>query len=852
MKNFFSKFLIVILILGFFLAPATPKIDTQNHFSLVKNEAKAEKTFQSIKGRGSYTVTSSSATSSSGTVTGTTEGYPDGTYTGKFWIFSIGDNASYTITVKDNKIVAGTWTAPGEVKTGDSWVGNYYYNTPIIDTGGLAGNGVVAGPTNYEDDYGCGITTIFTACLIKGIYTIFFNLFAYLARLSAKILDYFAFYSISSIAYQDKSFIDNGWTVVRDLGNLFFIVALLYIAGKTVLGLNGSDNKKVVTMVVVMALLINFSLFITKIVIDSSNILARVFYASIESKTENGTPLPPDYDGEKSITIGLVKTFNPQDIFINNKIEIKDNLGSFAIVLIISIILMIYLMYIFLSISFVFVGRVAMLWILMIFSPIAFASLTMPGVRIPGFGFKEWWSQLFNQAFLAPIFVFFLYLIISFGDALKFVDSTSDVLGGANLANVGATTSYDTLNLFMKVFVPFMILFVLLKQAKEITIKMAGKLGEGMSTVGTWAATAAFGSSLAGVAVLGRQAIGGTMARASKEETLSQRYAKGDTSKMNRAQKLFGWAGASIGLNKLYGKNEGIYDVKTRQALGVTTGLGGLVNNSQRKINEINHGKHELESAMKNAHFEGRTMKSLSFAEKQTLMKEFTKIKKSEIENDIKDGKVKGVPSRSEYEKDNGKIITANMLSPVNISKTVADGDAEEIIDSKTKKGTGTYRLTDQGKKNVESEINTNYTKIIKENTEKQAETKFNHVVEEAGTKVSLLEKSSAKSTSSNYDLRDFKPELKGLNATSKASLFVLGLIASNIRSGLKKANIDPGKGAGDITKDLTNTISTAIAGIGKSMKVDIGGGGGHGGGGHDDHGGGHDDHGHGGGGHGH
>jgi hypothetical protein len=364
--------------------------------------------------------------------------------------------------------------------------------------------------------------------------------------------------------------------------------------------------------------------------------------------------------------------------------------------------------------------------------------------------------------------------------------------------------------------------------------------------------TAALGLSAAGVAMAGRQVIGGTLAKASREETIYQRAAKGDFKDMNWAQKNLGKLGARIGIADLYGKNEGIYDVKTKQALGVTTGLGGLVNNSQRKINEINHGKHELESAMKNAHLEGRTMKSLSFAEKQTLMKEFTKIKKSEIESDIKDGKVTGVPSRSEYEKENRKTITADMLSPVNIKKSVADGDAEEIIDSKTKKGTGTYRLTDQGKKNVESEINTNYTKIIKENTEKQAETKFKHVVEEADTKVSLLDKSSAKSTSSNYDIRDFKPELKGLNMTSKASLFVLGMIASSLRSGLKKAEIDPGKGAGDITKDLTNTITTAISGLGKSMKVDIGGGGGHGGGGHDDHGGGHDDHGHGGGGHGH
>ena len=66
--------------------------------------------------------------------------------------------------------------------------------------------------------------------------------------------------------------------------------------------------------IVVIALVINFSLFTTKIVIDASNILAKIFYNNITSINPSGAELKPEDGGQKSISIGIVDKFDPQEI----------------------------------------------------------------------------------------------------------------------------------------------------------------------------------------------------------------------------------------------------------------------------------------------------------------------------------------------------------------------------------------------------------------------------------------------------------------------------------------------------------------------------------------------------------
>jgi len=383
--------------------------------------------------------------------------------------------------------------------------------TPPDTTAAQVGNAQIVSTTPNEAEYGCNFESPgswFTNCIVQAIYTIVFQPFAFLARLAGQILDFFIFYSISSGSYTGD-FIEKGWGVVRDIANVLFIIALLYIAIKTVLDLNSSNNKKMVGMIIVMALLINFSLFATKVVIDASNILARVFYSNIKSVGPNGEDLKAkDEDkGEKSITVGLVAQFNPHQIF-GTTAKIEDNLGTFATVLFISIIMMGYMIFMFLSVSLLFVSRVIMLWIVMIFSPIAFVSIAVPGIKIPEFGFNEWWKKLSDNAFLAPIFIFFLYLIISFGDVVKVVTG-NNVPVTANGASITTGVTPDTFTTYMNIIIPFILIFVLLATAKEVAVSMSGKMGSMLNKAGAMVGGFAVGAATGGAALLGTNLIGG-------------------------------------------------------------------------------------------------------------------------------------------------------------------------------------------------------------------------------------------------------------------------------------------------------------------------------------------------------
>lgn len=487
MKKFFSKILIAILMLSTFLVPVTPNANTeQKSIEFQKNEVLAQQTNRWI-----YTVTS-------------------GPSSGK-----VGGGSTETLCDVSRVV--------------DSAFGNTTPCVPVTasdqDIANLEGS--------LRPDTCSYHPSTWYVCIVVWVYYVFFMPIAFLTRLSAYILDYFLFFSLKSTSYT-ASFIEQGWFISRDIANIFFIVALLYVALKTALSLNSSNNKKMVGMIVVIALIVNFSLFATRVVVDASNILARVFYNSIRSEDGDEKPIPLSPDGSKQITVGLVRTFDPQRIFapgqdLSSAIN-TSNVGQFAIVLVISIGLMLYMIFMFFSTALVFVARVASIWILMIISPLAFVTLTIPGAsKVPYISWNEWLKRLTDNALLAPLFVFFLYLIILFGQTLKEVtgididaQNLSDSSG--NLAGVGAVSTEPAgFTTYVSVIIPFILIFILLKTAREVTIKLSGELGSAMSKVGSMALGLAGGAVLGGAALAGSGIVGraaGSFAKSGMMERL--------------------------------------------------------------------------------------------------------------------------------------------------------------------------------------------------------------------------------------------------------------------------------------------------------------------------------------------
>lgn len=93
--------------------------------------------------------------------------------------------------------------------------------------------------------------------------------------------------------------IQNTWQTLRDLANMFFIFIIIYIGISTMLDLSLVDTRKQLIKVIIIAIFINFSLVITRVVIDASNVAAYGFYDAFPTAQKDdfgffSSPTPPE------------------------------------------------------------------------------------------------------------------------------------------------------------------------------------------------------------------------------------------------------------------------------------------------------------------------------------------------------------------------------------------------------------------------------------------------------------------------------------------------------------------------------------------------------------------------------
>lgn len=221
-----------------------------------------------------------------------------------------------------------------------------------------------------------------------------------------------------------NSGIDNAWRVLRDIGNLCFVFILLYIAIGTIFELQGiGDPKKLIVNVIIIALLVNFSGFFTRIIIDASNVVAYEFYVKMGGGIATG--------GNK-LGIGgqLVSKLNLSQQFIGgpsvlvkatdadgNEVTILTPvIGSLSIAGIIiqtfgNIIIILVSCFVLIAMSIMFLIRTVYLIFLYVISPIAFVLYVIPNGR---HHFDAWLKKLLHQAFVAPGIIVPLYVVFIF------------------------------------------------------------------------------------------------------------------------------------------------------------------------------------------------------------------------------------------------------------------------------------------------------------------------------------------------------------------------------------------------------------------------------------------------------
>ncbi|KKQ35702.1 MAG: hypothetical protein US50_C0007G0010 [Candidatus Nomurabacteria bacterium GW2011_GWB1_37_5] len=386
----------------------------------------------------------------------------------------------------------------------------------------------------------CGLTKL-TGC-VAFFFVLVNQVTMLLAKVAAHLLDFLIGYSLSSVSYKAE-FITQGWTVTRDIANIAFIFILLFVAIKTIIEGGTATMKKLLVNILLAAIFINFSLFMVRAIIDATNILARIFYNNIEVVgTVPGAPTET-----KSITIALVNNFSPQRMLLDEygvkRFDPDDNLGKYILMVLLMIYVNITMFTVFLSVGIYFLTRVIQLWIAMIFAPFAFLSLALPEKtrsKLADLGWDKWFKNMTEVAFMAPIFIFFLYLIILF---IKVKD----------LIPIPSNTENEAV-LIMAIIIPFLIIIGLLKKAQELTKQFAGTMADQL--IGGVKGLVAGAGAVAAFTPVGRIAglAGGALAKAGRETIGKAGTKLMDSNKLAEIGKKGGIVGSfakgAIGLGK--------------------------------------------------------------------------------------------------------------------------------------------------------------------------------------------------------------------------------------------------------------------------------------------------------------
>ena len=676
------------------------------------------------------------------------------------------------------------------------------------------------------------ISVSLLGCIGQAIYYAIFIPTSYLFGLCGQFFDWTFFFSIQSSTYTSP-FVVQGWGIVRDFVNMFFIFVLLYVAFSTILGTHGFKTKETIINVVIIGLLVNFSLFATQIIIDSSNILARVFYnsdsikismstagtcaslgganncgslapstggvvntvtnvATLRNGTNINSAIKQGPNGEIPLSAAIVNKINPQNLLINSSHVgvVPDVLGNtppdtgavdanlFLLVTILTIAVNIIGIIVFLSTGLTFIARVIGLWMACIFVPFAFFSYTTPSMKtLDLVGWDHWLPDTLKQAFLAPVFIFFLYLI------LRFLET--------GLGLVQTSNSTDGVAFVLSVIVPFAFIMMLLWKAKDIASSMSGSMGQGITKgLAAIGGLALGGAGLVG-AIAGRQTLGATAKYVqndkAREKALKDGVPKG-LSKLNP----IAWAGA--GRNYVQAKvAQGIHALPGgKDEHGTSIKLGERLQNADK--NYIAHAKHDVDDKTKEIFGKDAKFSGLAEYEVEKVEKglDLDAIAKKNFGGkkfkDLKGDEAQGV--QDAYDRDERAITNGHGEVTRIGDKTSLAGD--EKIASKDIVGAA----------------------------------KSNQAL---GEFVQTLRKST-------YDIRNLPsldPKSKGIGAKSIAALAgTAGLMAMSIKKG---TGIDAGKGKGNYIDDIKEVVTSSLSNM--SIKVSGGGGGGdHGGGGHDDH----------------
>lgn len=211
------------------------------------------------------------------------------------------------------------------------------------------------------------------------------------------------------------------WRIIRDIGNIVLLFGFIFMGVATILNTHATDEfsaRRALPSLIIFAILLNFSLFASQMVIDVSNSFAAVFtaQAGYDCTNETGDPTSQSSCSNVGIAGNIVQMAgissiysisNAADFFKVPERHAPVYLGLAIFVTITAVVL--------LAAAIMLVIRAVVLCLLMVTSPIGFAGMAIPPLQEFA---NKWWKSLLSNAFFAPVYLLMVLISLKIVEGL--------------------------------------------------------------------------------------------------------------------------------------------------------------------------------------------------------------------------------------------------------------------------------------------------------------------------------------------------------------------------------------------------------------------------------------------------
>ena len=308
--------------------------------------------------------------------------------------------------------------------------------------------------------------------LIAGATAVFFQIILLSANaflsLSVILLN-FAMSNPWKLSYtnpNNNEVIRIGWTLIRDLTNMAFILGLVYIGLATALRLAGFNLKQALPKLIGVALIINFTPVICGLVVDAANIVMNFFLQGFGFDIIHNV-----FSQQLSIIWRMVNGGASVGVELLLETVTLTIFGYVA-----GFVLFVY--------AFLFIARYFAIWILTILSPLAFFAWIFSRTKN---WFNLWLNQLFQWSFIGATGGFFLYIVQHYLRIASAGEIFSSSVPGSSYASEMISSLLPYVGGLIFLLIGFYVAFQTSAMGSNFVIKY-GKIGGGFLAKKFWKA----------------------------------------------------------------------------------------------------------------------------------------------------------------------------------------------------------------------------------------------------------------------------------------------------------------------------------------------------------------------------